>query len=610
MTVVVVLGPGGMDLARRLRPHLPGCQIHGLAGRVDGADSTFDDTAAHLRQLFAGGRPIVGVCAAGILVRALAPAIADKAAEPPVVAVAEDGGVAVPLLGGHRGANRLARTIAGVTGGTAAITTGGDVRLGLALDDPPPGWRVANREAAKGVTAALLAGEPVALVVDAGDAADVSWLTDSRAAFTEDGGLAVRVTDRAVAEPGADLVLHPPVLAVGVGCERGCGAEELAGLVERTLTGAGLAAGAVACVVSLDLKADEAAVHALAEALGAPARFFTAGELEAEAPRLANPSDVVFEAVGCHGVAEGAALAAAGPGGALVVEKNTTARATCAVARARGNIDPETIGRPQGRLAVVGVGPGAAAWRTPEAVAALADASDVVGYRLYLDLVADLVAGKRRHLTPMTREEERTRLALDLAAEGKAVALVCSGDAGIYALAALVFELLDREDRADWNRLAISVIPGVSAFQAAAARIGAPVGHDFCTVSLSDLLTPWEDIERRLRAAAEGDFVVALYNPVSRRRKRQIAAARDILLGGRDWETPVVLARNLGRDGETVTVTTLGRLTAEDADMLTTVIVGCTRTRLIERGVNRWVYTPRGYATKMKDPPPAREQVP
>ncbi len=605
MTVIVVLGPGGMELARRLRPHLEGCEIHGLAGRVEGADHAFADTAAHLRELFAQGRPIVAVCAAGIVIRALAPAIADKGSEPPVVAVAEDGGVAVPLLGGHRGANRLARTIAKATGGTAAVTTGGDVRFGLALDDPPPGWRVANRDAAKNVMAALLAAEPVALVVEAGDA---GWLSGSGAPFAETVELVVRVTERALPNPGDDLVLHPPVLALGVGCERGCEAGQLSGLVERTLDAAGLAAGAVACVASLELKADEAAVHAVAEGLGVPARFFTVAELEAETPRLANPSEVVFDAVGCHGVAEGAALAAAGPGGELVVEKTAGGRATCAVARARGNIDPATIGRPRGRLAIVGVGPGVAAWRTPEATAALREATDVVGYRLYLDLVSDLIEGKGRHQTPMTREEERVVMALELAAEGRSVALVCSGDAGIYALAALVFELLEREDRGDWNRLAISVVPGVSAFQAAAARVGAPLGHDFCAVSLSDLLTPWRTIEERLKAAAAGDFIVALYNPVSKRRKHQIAIARDILLGGRDAATPVVVARNLGRDGESVEVITLGELSADHADMLTTVIVGNRQTRVIQRGAGRWVYTPRGYAAKMKGRSKDREQ--
>ncbi|MBF0332515.1 MAG: precorrin-3B C(17)-methyltransferase, partial [Alphaproteobacteria bacterium] len=149
--------------------------------------------------------------------------------------------------------------------------------------------------------------------------------------------------------------------------------------------------------------------------------------------------------------------------------------------------------------------------------------------------------GKRRHEKPLGEETERVRLALDLAAEGRNVALVSSGDAGIYALATLAWELVEREDRPQWNRLDIRVAPGVSALQAAAARAGAPIGHDFCTVSLSDLLTPWEVIERRLKAAAAGDFVVALYNPVSQRRREHLASARTILLEARPPETHVVL---------------------------------------------------------------------
>jgi cobalt-precorrin 5A hydrolase/precorrin-3B C17-methyltransferase len=567
--------PGGRDLARRLAGRLP--------------EASVEDFTA-LEDLFRAGRPIVGVCAAGILIRKLAPLLADKRAEPPVVAVAEDGSAAVPLLGGHRGANRLARAVAVATGGQAAITTAGEVGLGLALDDPPPGWTVANPGAAKAVAAALLAGEPVGLTVEAGEA---PWLEG----FAADGVQRVRVTDR-MAE-GEALTLHPPVLALGVGCERNAPPEELAALVAEILDEAGLAKGAVACVASIDVKMDEAAVNALAEAMGKPLRFFAAADLEAETPRLANPSETVFKAVGCHGVAEAAALAAAGPEAELVVAKTRSARATVAVARAPRDIDPSAVGMARGRLTVVGVGPGTPDWRTPHVTRTLREATDVVGYGLYLDLIADLTGGKRLHESPMTQEEARVRMALDLAAEGRRVALVCSGDAGIYALAALTFELLDREDRADWNRLDISVAPGISAFQAAASRIGAPFGHDFCLISLSDLLTPWKDIERRLEAAAEGDFVVAFYNPVSKRRRTQLAAARDILLARRPAETPVILARNLGRPEETIRVVALGDLTPDHADMLTLVVVGSSNSRHIRRGGRDWVYTPRGYEAKM-----------
>ncbi|OIR09107.1 precorrin-3B C(17)-methyltransferase [mine drainage metagenome] len=588
---VIAVSEAGLATARRIVEALPGARLHGLAGRIAAADVPFAETRSHLAALFAQGTAIVGVCAAGILIRALAPLLADKTAEPPVLAVSPDGAAVVPLLGGHHGANRLARALAQALGGQAAITTAGDVALGLALDEPPHGWRVANPDAAKPVAAALLAGEPVRLEVEAGQA---GWL--NAPGLGEDGALGVRVTDHAVMGDD-ELILHPPVLALGVGCERGCDAAELSALVHATLDEAGLSAEAVAVVASLDLKADETAVAALAAALGVPARFFTPAELEAEAPRLATPSEVVFRETGCHGVAEGAALAAAGPQGDLIVAKSKSARATCAVAKADA-IDAAAVGRARGRLFVVGIGPGAEAWRTPEVSRIIAGCTDLVGYGLYLDLLGQACHGKIRHDGTMGAEEARARQALDLAAEGRSVALVCSGDAGIYALATLVFELLDKEDNPAWNRVELAVAPGISALQAAAARAGAPINHDFCTISLSNLLTPWPVIERRVAAAAEGDFVIAFYNPVSQRRRDQLPAARATLLRHRPPETPVVLARNLGRDGENVRITTLEALSADDVDMLTLVLVGNSESRALRCGGRDWVYTPRGYASK------------
>ena len=192
------------------------------------------------------------------------------------------------------------------------------------------------------------------------------------------------------------------------------------------------------------------------------------------------------------------------------------------------------------------------------------------------------------------------RHAMDLACRGRDVALVCSGDAGIYAMATLVFELLGRGDLSDGaRRIAIAVAPGISALQGAAARAGAPLGHDFCTISLSDLLTPWRDIQRRVRAAGEGDFVIAFYNPVSKKRRTQLAWARDELLRHRPADTPVVLAANLGRDGERVRIVPLDALSVDDVDMLTVVIVGSSDTRTVTTGDGRlWAYTPRGYAGK------------
>jgi cobalt-precorrin 5A hydrolase/precorrin-3B C17-methyltransferase len=590
-----VLTEAGAAVARRLAEAWPGAEVHGLQDRVDAADRHFQSVGEHLRSLFDAGQPVVGVCAAGILIRALAPCLSDKQAEPPVIAVAEDGSAVVPLLGGHHGANDMAQRIAERLGIAAALTTAGDRRFGVALDAPPEGCRLENLHDYKGFVAKLLAGSKVHRQGDA------PWLSDSRLPFSEAGALAITVTDRMAEGSEYELVYHPARLAVGVGCERGCAAEELTALVRGTLAEAGLAAGAVAAVVSIDLKADEPAVHALAADLGVPARFFHKDALAAEAHRLARPSEMVRREVGVAGVAEAAALAAVGSDGELVVAKVKSNRATCAIARAPQPLDPAALGRPRGRLAVVGTGPGDAAWRTPEVEAEVRDASDLVGYRLYLDLLGPLAGGKALHAYELGEEEARVHAALDLAADGRQVALVSSGDPGIYALASLVFEALERGERADWARIGITVCPGISALQAAAARIGAPLGHDFCAVSLSDLMTPWPVIERRLMAAAEGDFVVALYNPVSRRRQRQLAMAADILRRHRPAQTPVVLARNLGRAGESVDVIDLAALTPERVDMLTLVLVGSSETRRVTHGGGLWVYTPRGYGDRSED---------
>jgi len=588
---VVVLGPGGAALGRRLRMALPGARLHGPRAHPGDWDENYDRVSTHIGRLFQAGQPIVGLCAAGILIRSVAPFLAAKREEPAVVALAEDGSVAVPLIGGHRGANALARGIAELTGGIAAITTAGDVRLGIALDEPPPGWRIANPDKVKPVVAALLASEEASLIDETGCA---GWLRAGAIRWAEHGKQRVVVTDRAGESKTDALVFHPPVLALGIGCERGCSAEEIANLARSALAEAGLAPGAVAAVVSVELKLAEPAIHLLAAGLGVPARFFPASRLLAETPRLTERSPAAFRATGCWGVAEGAALAAAGPDGVLVMPKRKSRRATCAIARASQPIIAESIGRPRGRLAIIGIGPGDPSWRTPEASAALAQASDVVGYSLYLDLLGRAIEGKRRHMSAIGEEEARVRLAFDFAAEGRSVALVSSGDPGIYGLAPLVFELLDTEPKPEWRMIELMVFPGISALQAAASRAGAPLGHDFCAVSLSDLMTPWGTIRTRLEAAAAGDFVVALYNPRSARRQARLAEAAEILLRHRSPETPVFIGRNLGRDGEERRVICLSELAGAGVDMLTIVLIGSSRTRRTESYPAR-LYTPRGY---------------
>lgn len=591
---IMMLGPRSLATGARVAALLGG-ELHGLVTRFerDQILMPYDDSAAHMQALFTEGRPIIAFMASGIVIRHLAPHLIGKHDEPPVIVVSDDGQLVVPLLGGHHGANALAVQIAEALGGQAAITTAGDRAFGVALDNPPAGYRLAGPDHVKAFMAAALEGRAIAVDGSA------PWLDGADFNRAEDAALRVTVTHHDIATAADHLVIHPQNLVLGVGCERGCPADDLIGLVEQTLQAHQLSKHSVAAIASIDVKADEAAVHALAKHLSCEARFFRAETLEAERDRLQNPSEIVFKEVGCHGVSEGAALASVGGDGTLLVPKVKTAKSTLAIGQASVPLTA-LKGRKRGRLSIVGMGPGSDEWCTPAANRMVREATDLVAYSLYLDLLGKRADGKMRHDFPLGREEDRVRHAMELAGEGRDVALICSGDAGIYAMATLVYELLDGDSLSDGaQRIALETAPGISALQGAAARIGAPLGHDFCTISLSDLLTPWEDIQTRVKAAAQADFVIAFYNPVSLRRRTQLAFARDELLKHRPADCPVILGTNLGREGEAIRVVPLSALDINDVDMLTVVLVGSSQSKTVKTGDGKnWVYTPRGYAAK------------
>ncbi|MEO6013549.1 MAG: cobalamin biosynthesis protein [Devosia sp.] len=581
---IVTFAASGADLAQKLAPMLEAEIFHcGFNG---------EDGKLLLPRLFADGRPIIGICAAGILIRLLAPHIADKQSEPPVLAISQDGAHIVPLLGGHHGANRLARQIADKLGGSAALTTASDAKFNRGLDDPPSGWVLADPVAAKPAMMALLIGGKVQLDGHA------PWIAEAGYPVSFAGAVKIRVSDN-IERRERELLYHPKTLVAGVGAERGVAAEEVIDLVTQSLASQKLAASSLAALATIDIKSDEAAFHSAAAHFGVPLRIFSVAELNQERYRLVNPSDIVEAETGTPGVAEAAALKA----GTLIVPKRKSSRATCAIGRAPQPIDPTNLGRAPGLLHVIGIGPGDKASRSASSVAALDASSDWVGYGLYLDLVADLRFQQQEHRFPLGDEEPRVRHALELAATGKAVALICSGDAQIYAMASLVYELLeavgDRKVSEPARRVAVEIHPGISAFQAASAAAGALIGHDFACISLSDLLTPSDTIRQRLTGAAEGDFVTALYNPRSQRRVDLIEEAKAVFVAHRPPETPVIVASNLGRPAQKVEVTTLWAFDPSVVDMLTIVLIGSSTSRTIKRGDGRTVaFTPRGYDKK------------
>ncbi len=616
---IALTAEGGV-LAAKLAQELGG-KWHGLKGRTTGADTEFERATDHIRDVFLAGHPVVGICAAGILIRAISGHLHDKWSEAPVLAVSDDGAIVMPLLGGHHGGHGLARAIAALTGGLAAITAAGDRHLGLALDEPPKPFVLAEASAtAKDVMARLLAGARAEITVNLAPYEDAlselaaawrDWLSPI-APLNNTADDVVNITLSLAVDNDADLVFHPQIAALGLGASRDCPSNEMDALIDKGLAAAGLAPEVIGGVYSVDLKADEGAMLDTAGRFNTRLHVFSAARLDEELPRLATPSDVVFAEVGCHGVAEGAALAAAGPDALLVQSKLVDAHATVAIALdVTARYQPKDCRHP-GRVMLVGIGPGQSEWRTPEATAMVAAADELVAYSLYIDILGAIAEGKPRRDFALGEEEARCRYALEAAGAGKDVAIICSGDAGIYAMGALVFELLGRDkdnggvsDAA--RRVMVESAPGISALQGAAARTGAILGHDFCTISLSDLLTPWDAIEKRIEAAGMGDFVIAFYNPVSKRRRIGLAKARDILLKYRPAETPVLLASSLGRPEEDIKHRDLGSLDVDEVDMLTVVMIGASTSKRIAHQGSRHsggqvVFTPRGYAKKIDAP--------
>ncbi|NKE73579.1 precorrin-3B C(17)-methyltransferase [Candidatus Manganitrophus noduliformans] len=248
----------------------------------------------------------------------------------------------------------------------------------------------------------------------------------------------------------------------------------------------------------------------------------------------------------------------------------------------------------KGELYLVGFGPGHFNHLTFRAREVIGRADVVVGYRTYIDLVADLLEGKEIVATGMTEEIDRARVAVDRAQKGERVAIVSSGDVGIYGMAGLIFEILSEIGWKPGGDFSVEVIPGITALSAVASLVGAPLTHDFAAVSLSDLLTPWAVIEKRLHAAGEGDFVIALYNPQSKRRDWQLKRAQEILLQYKVPDTPVAVVKSAYREGERIVLTTLDRMAEAEVGMLTTILIGNASTfRYLD-----FLVTPRGYSGK------------
>ncbi|MHC5126550.1 precorrin-3B C(17)-methyltransferase [Pseudomonas inefficax] len=550
---IVILGQGSLATAQRIQQCYPQASIHGLEGRVEGADLCYTAFGDTLRELYQQNTPIIALCAAGIVIRSLASLLSEKGVEPPVLAVAEDGSAVVPLLGGLGGVNVMAREIAEALGVAAAITTSGELRFGTCLLNPPQGYALGDIEQGKRFVSDLLAGEAVRIEGDA------PWLQQAQLPASEAARRTIHVGHQARPASRDELLIHPRSVVVGV-------AGGSLASIRAALQQAGIAEPAVACLLADEQAMADGALHEAAQALGVPLRF--AGKM--------------------HDVA--GMVAAALPAAQLIEV------ADIVIAVAPAPVEVMQVGRRRGRLAVIGLGPGAAELMVPAVKAELARAEDVLGYETYVRMAGPFRDDQVLHCTDNREEMQRARHAFELAAQGRSVVVVSSGDPGVFAMAAAVLEALHESSDPAWHRVDLEILPGVSASLATAAQAGAPLGHDFCVMSLSDNLKPWSIIEKRLDLAAQADLVLAFYNPISKARPHQLGVALEVVRRHREGNTPVVLGRDIGRPGQTLNVVTLAELLPEMVDMRTMVLVGSSTTCVFPRlsgGV--WAYTPRWY---------------
>ena len=609
--------------ARKLEPL---CKTIGANLWLPNSLSNFDNAQTytgslqeHLASLWHSHHGFIFSLATGAVVRLIAPLLENKHSDPAIIVVDQNGKFVISLCSGHQGgADQLTNLVARQLNATPVLT-GASTSLKLPAIDTlgiPFGWQKGEGDW-NGLSAAIARGEAVQVIQEAGS---TLWQQHLPSEHTFDFNTATNTSPTSAPTPttnslakiyispkhrsmevGTSRALckgqwHPRVLWVGIGCERGTSRKVIETAIEQTFHDHNLAEGAIAGIATIDLKADEAGILELCKTRNLPLRTFPPEVLsKIEVP---NPSTVVNQEVGTPSVAEAAAIQAAKTteskeiSDSLIVSKQIfrltgeTGAVTVAIAQA----EQEYTGR-TGKLFLVGTGPGELSQITPAAQTAVTQADAVIGYSLYLDLISSLSRpGQIIEGSPITQEKQRAQRAIELAQWGLSVAVVSSGDCGIYGMAGLVLELLQTQGW-DGKNPQVEVFPGISALQAAAARVGAPLMHDFCAISLSDLLTPWSVIIQRLEAAAQADFVTAIYNPRSRTRIQQIVTAQEIFLRHRSPQNPVAIVRCAYRQEEEVIVTNLENMLEFPIDMLTTVIIG----NQSSCHYGNWIITPRGY---------------
>lgn len=565
--VIFYLNNKGLKLANEIFQFFPHAKVCKFSQNE--VKRSWEDTSA-----------LLFIMAAGIVVRTIAPLIKNKKEDPAVLVIDEEGKHVIPLLGGHQArANELATTLATLINATPVITTSSDINNLPALDL----WIercqlfIQNPSILPKIMSKFIENRKIKIYINS-DLIRVPIFPDNFQVVKKAEFADIIITNKKLEVNEEQLILIPRNLVAGLGFHDWITSDEIEEAIKQVFTEEGLYFEALKGVATLEKKAKNEALQEFSRKYGLRVFSYTPEELQEVKGFSFSP--IVERAVGVSSVCEQSTILSSQ--GRLIVPKRVFKDLTIAVAEA-----PYYV---KGKVYVVGIGPGSLFYITPKAIKAIREADVIIGYKTYINQIESLIKDKKVFAYGMTEEVKRAKTAIEYALKGMKVSVVSGGDPGVYGMAGLIFEILAQNNL----EVEVEVIPGISAFNAASSKVGAPIMNDFACISLSDRLTPWDEIEKRLEYAAKSDFVILLYNPKSSKRKENLTKAKGIILKYRDNNTPVAIVKNATREGEEVILTTLEEMDSYPVDMNTIIIIGNSQSYIYKN----FFITPRGYRRK------------
>ena len=587
-----------VTMAKNIRDFLKKDYDITIAGHqyCDDCDVIYNKMRDYIQENFIHHIAMIGFCAAGIIIRSVAPLLNDKYHEPPILVIDNTMQYITPLIGGHHGGNTLATYCQNHMAITAVISN--QTSSLYSIDNPPGYYHIVDKTPLRTLLWKQAQGQKLTIYGDNNhDFQDLH-----RCYHHHDADIIINHGKKVALQ---QLHYIKKNLVLGVGCARMQSCDDAFDLWKYISQKYCIDKHAIAAIATIDIKADEPIIHALADYFNCDIFIYPKEILAQHDDLLKNPSDTVFQEIGIYGVCEAAALQKAGENATLLIEKQKGNNITLALAEITNDYDNN---HRLGRIDVVGIGPGDKEYRHHGLTTIIDKADIIIGYDYYCDLIADMIAHKEQKRFNLGEEIDRVRAAINQATEGKNVALVCSGDSGIFAMSTLVYEEIDRRDDRISKGVKLVTHPGISAFQIASHLVGAPFGHDFVIMSLSDLLTPRDDIYHRAKHAAKGNFAIAFYNPQSLKRQDLLPEILEIIRKTHNTITaeqgdniPIAAIRHAARSEQQITITTLKEFDSRIVDMMTIVLVGNSHTRRFTHQGHQKIYTPRGYYNRFDD---------